>query len=55
MLTCLSEHLYCVKGRELVIAFWRRLPIIVRAVLIGILVNLLALPWPILAGTNFSG
>lgn len=33
--------------------FWQRLPIIVRAVLIGILVNLLALPWPILAGTNF--
>jgi membrane protease YdiL (CAAX protease family) len=35
-------------------AFWQRLPVIVRAVLIGILVNLLALPWPILAGTNFK-
>ena len=35
-------------------AFCQRLPIIVRAVLIGIFVNLLALPWPILAGINFK-
>lgn len=36
------------------LAFWQRLPVIVRAVLIGVLVNLLALPWPILARTNFK-
>jgi len=36
------------------IAFWQRLPTIVPAVLMGILVNLLALPWPILAGVNFK-
>ena len=36
------------------IAFWQRLPIVVRALLIGALVNLMALAWPILAGVNFK-
>jgi membrane protease YdiL (CAAX protease family) len=35
------------------LASWQRLPIVVRAVVIGVLVSLLALPWPILAAINF--
>jgi membrane protease YdiL (CAAX protease family) len=36
------------------LAFWQRLPIVVRAVVVGVLVSLFALPWPILAVANFK-
>jgi len=35
------------------LASWQRLPMIVHAIVIGILINLLVLPWSILAGVNF--
>ena len=36
------------------ITSWHRLPLVVHSVAIGILVNLLAVPWAILAGINFK-
>ena len=36
------------------LAIWQRLPVVVRAVVLGMLVMLLAIPWSILAAVNFS-